>query len=61
LKKQKKINWELILLPGDTKSIESLENVKQIDSNDFRHFSKSLDEHRYLEIFKVASDEKVEK
>ncbi len=56
----KKLNWEPILLPGDAKKIDTIKNVKQIDSHEFRYFSNKLDEHRYLEIFKVASDEKID-
>ncbi len=56
----KKLNWEPILLPGDIKNIESIKNIKQIDSYEFRYLSKSFDENRYLEIFKLASDEKVD-
>ena len=56
----KKLNWEPILLPGDTHNIELINNIKQIDSHEFRYLSNSFDENRYLEIFKVASDERID-
>ena len=39
-----------ILLPGDTHNIELINNIKQIDSHEFRYLSNSFDENRYLEI-----------
>ena len=40
----KKLNWESILLPGDTKNIKTIKNIKQIDSYEFRYLSNNLDE-----------------
>jgi glycosyltransferase involved in cell wall biosynthesis len=55
-----RLNWSPILLPGDTQTINTLDKTKQIDSKEFRYLSNSFDENRYLEVFKIASDEKVD-
>ncbi len=51
---------KVYVLSGEDISIELNKDIKVINSHDFQYYSESLDEHRFLEVFRIARENKID-